>query len=383
MPGQDWDVRQNASHARLLGYQAPDAAAQHRPPLDAIVVPASRPAYNLDHAITLARAARCRLVLLCSRDTHESEVRSILMARSFSDATVIEIPRSYEHHFFKFETTAWIKEKFPGRDSDLSMKRNVGLVLARMLGWQRIFFMDDDIRDLDVTALSATISLVGGDSPAQRFCAAGMSAIRFPDNSVVCHARREIGKFQDIFVSGSALALNCAVSIAFFPDIYNEDWLFFYRYAADGRLASSGYTATQLAYDPFANPGRAANEEFGDVIAEGLYALLDQGKSAEYAVAPRYWRRFLGARKEILDQVIEKSEKAPDGIQGKMKLAVETARECLEKIQPDMCVEYVERWRWDLGQWGTTLKEIPGVASASEALGILGLAPAAVADAMP
>jgi len=373
IPIQDNDVRQHATHERLLRYQAPDAEAQDRPALDAIIVPASRPAHNLDHAITLARAARCQLVILCSRDAHAPEVRALLKARSFACASVIEIPPRYKHDFFKFETTDWIKKKLPGRDSDLSIKRNVGLILARMRGWQRIFFMDDDIRDLDATALAATVSLVSGELAAERYYTAGMSAVEFPDNSVVCHARREIGNFQDVFVSGSALAVDCTVSFAFFPDIYNEDWLFFYRDAAERRLASSGYTATQLSYDPFANPKRAANEEFGDVIAEGLYSLLDQGHTAEYATAPRYWRRFLTARKELLDGIIEKSEKAPDEIQEKMTRAVETARDCLEKIRPDMCVEYVQRWRRDLGRWETTLKGISEAASMPDALARLGL----------
>ena len=99
-------------------------------------------------------------MILCSRDAHVLEVRQLLKARSFASASIIEIPRRYEHDFFKFETTDWIKKKFPGRDSDLSMKRNVGLILARMRGWQRIFFMDDDIRDLDATALAATSEAV-------------------------------------------------------------------------------------------------------------------------------------------------------------------------------------------------------------------------------
>jgi len=36
-------------------------------------------------------------------------------------------------------------------------------------------------------------------------------------------------------------------------------------------------TARQQAYKPFADPNRAATEEFGDLLAEGLYALFDDG----------------------------------------------------------------------------------------------------------
>ena len=48
-----------------------------------------------------------------------------------------------------------------GLTRDLSIKRNLGLVLARMLGWQRLMFLDDDIFDVtkeDVDALAAGLS---------------------------------------------------------------------------------------------------------------------------------------------------------------------------------------------------------------------------------
>ena len=372
----DHDVRQHATHTRLLGYRAPDAAApQGRPALDAIIVPASRPARNLDHAITLARAARCRLVILCSRDTRVSEVYALLNSRSFPDATVVEIPPHYQHEFFRFETTEWIKREFPVRDSDLSMKRNVGLVLARMLGWERIFFLDDDIRDLDAAALRETVSLLYSAHPMQQcYYSAGMSAVDFPDNSVVCHARRAIGEFQDVFISGSALAVDCTVPFAFFPDTYNEDWLFFHQDVAESKLGSSGYTATQLRYDPFADPMRAANEEFGDVIAEGLYALLDQGLGTEYASTRQYWQQFMSARKELLDDIIERSDKAPRVVRENMKHAVNIARKCLAEIQPEMCVEYIAVWQNDLQRWEDRRDTLPRVDSMSRALHELGLA---------
>lgn len=367
-------IRQHATHAQLIGHSEPNLAdGENRPALDAIVVPASRPAHNLDHAITLARATRCQLVVLCSRDTHPAKVRDLLAARSFSAATVIEMPPRYSHEFFRFETTDWVtKRRLPIRNSDLSVKRNVGLVLARMLGWQRIFFLDDDIRDLDAAALLATVSLLAdGQAPEQRYYSAGMSAAEFPDNSVVCHARRAIGEFQDVFISGSALAVDCMVPFAFFPDIYNEDWLFLYRDVTEGRLGSSGHTATQLRYDPFVNPQRAAGQEFGDVIAEGLYAFLEESLDGERATTER-WSQFLTDRKRILDEIIDRSENAPHDIRKKMTRAVATARKCLAEIQPDMCVEYIATWRNDLKRWGDLRDTLPRVDSVGKALDVLG-----------
>ena len=378
-----WQVRQRPTHTGLLGRAtAPDAISQANGVLDAIIVPTARSADNLEHAITLARDAKTHLVLLCSRDADPGEVLKRLDSDESTAATVVKIPDGYTHDLFEFDTTLWVKNKLPGmcavRHSDLSVKRNIGLVVARMLDWKRIFFMDDDIRDVTPTALLHTVSALGGDGGCR---SVGMAVTGFPDNSVVCHARRETKRYQGVFVSGSVLAVDTKASFDFFPDIYNEDWLFFYRDTAKGRLGSSGRTATQLPYDPFASPQRAAGQEFGDVIAEGLYALLDEDLGSEYATA-EYWNQFLADRKRILDEIIEKSDTAPQDIREKMTQAVSTARMCLGEIQPDMCVDYVLRWRRDLGQWETTLKQLPKAASISAALGKLNLAPAAAEDAM-
>ena len=82
MPARGQGIRQHASHARLIGHPRPaHAAAAVRPRLDAIVVPASRPAHNLEHAITLARATQCHLVILCSRDARPGEILALLAVR--------------------------------------------------------------------------------------------------------------------------------------------------------------------------------------------------------------------------------------------------------------------------------------------------------------
>jgi hypothetical protein len=373
-------VRQHPTHVQLIGRAAvPAAERAASPALDAIVIPASRPAENLEHAVTLAQETGCHLVILCSRQAYPADVHRQLPRWGFSSATVIEIPERYDHDLFDFKTTWWVRNG-PGkdvcvvRDSDLSIKRNVGLALARMLGWERMFFMDDDIIGVDADALRRTVSLLGG-APSRDvpYYSAGMTVKEFPDNSVVCHARRHIGEYQDVFLSGSVLAVDCTAPLGFFPDIYNEDWLFFYHDAATGRLGSSGVTATQISYDPFADPMRAAGQEFGDIIAEGLYALLHRELGTKSAT-PEYWRQFLSDRKRILDHIISDSYKAPSEMRNAMIKAVATAGARLPEITPEMCVQYVETWQSDLTTWTKKLASLPNVTSVEEALGFLELA---------
>jgi len=358
------DVRQYDTHGELIGRDDPSTGHAPARALDAIIVPASRPAVNLDHAITLARAAHSRLVVLCSRDANADDVNELLAARSFHRATVIDLPGEYDHPLLEF-STSWITRRLPGLGSDravdLSVKRNIGLLLARKLRWQRIFFMDDDIRDVHWSEVRRTVSMLGP------YRSAGMRVTSFPDNSVVCHAHRETGKFQDVNISGSVLAVDCAVPVDFFPDIYNEDWLFFYHDAARRKLGCSGLNATQLRYDPFADPDRAVGQEFGDVLAEGLYALLHRGANATQA-SRDYWIRFLTARRTFLDAIIERCSQAPESLRIKIFEAVTAARDCSAQIAPELCEDYVTRWLQDRDCWQQRLSELAQAPSVEVAL---------------
>jgi glycosyltransferase involved in cell wall biosynthesis len=343
--------------------------------LDAIIVPAARPAKNLRTAVGLAAETGARLIVLCSFRTHADEVRALLAEHKLPDAAVVEMPQKYSGWVLRdFETTRWLHG--PGavvggaRNSDLSLKRNTGLLLARMLGWDRIFFMDDDIRWISAETVRSTVSLLGAAGHGYR--TAGMSVKDYPDNSVVCHARREVGEKQGVFVSGSVLAVDCRVPFDFFPDLYNEDWLFFHRDAAEGRLATPGSIAEQLPYDPFADPRRAASQEFGDVIAEGLYALLHSGLRAE-AADKTYWERFLEDRNRVLEDVDRRLPYVRPHKRRKISRAIGAAQQMLSTITPKMCADYVTAWQRDLDGWAKVLANLQSESSIEGALKQVGL----------
>jgi len=363
-------IRQHGTHHKLVD-QTGKPEPGTGPALDAILVPASRPAHNLDQAVTLAQATHCTLLILCSRHVAAAEVRQLLAQRSFDDAIIVSLPDDYQHELLDFRALASIEDDLPAacsyRVTDLSTKRNLGLILARMLSWRRIFFLDDDIRDVNPADVHSTVSMLGSHP------AAGMRVANFPDNSVVCHAYRMTGGPQDVFVTGAALAVDCQQSSGFFPDIYNEDWLFFYDVASAGRLGSSWREVTQLRYNPFADPRHAAWQEFGDVLAEGLYALLHLGVGMEHATS-EYWSYFLDARRRFFDAIIRRAHTASPGIRDQLLLSVEAARECSAEISPDLFERYVRLWRQDLSAWEQRLAGIRQMPSLDAALETLRLA---------
>jgi hypothetical protein len=215
---------------------------------------------------------------------------------------------------------------------------------------------------------------------------AGMVVRDHPDNSVVCHARRLVGRWQDVFVSGAVLGVGCNdLPLSFFPDIYNEDWFFFAGAAADHELPSVG-EAKQAKYDPFANPDRARCEEFGDLLAEGLYALFGrQGPGLPFderlgAATSAYWWFFIEARLKLINRTLRLLNRLldqdPNNSQASSALKSLSVAKCHLKdaIKPDLCASFIEAWREDLEDWAKLSSGVNNVGTTAEAMDFLGLA---------
>jgi hypothetical protein len=235
--------------------------------------------------------------------------------------------------------------RFAGKE-DTSAKRNLGLVLSHMIGWDRIAFLDDDILVGDPGHLRQAAGLLDTHN------AVGLSVVGYPDNSVVCRAYRAVGGFQQSFIGGGALVVGLSRSRSFFPDIYNEDW--FYLLDAEKGLQPLAVLgeARQRPYDPFRDPERARREELGDVLAEGTFWLLDQG-SAVADADEAYWAQFLQKRRRFVLHVLERVERS--GIEteekGRMIAALKAALGRLAHITPGLCRDYLRAWTSDWQRW--------------------------------
>jgi len=370
-------IRQYETHRQLAGRARSGNWRAGRTVLDAIIVPATRTAENLEHAVTLAQAAECWLIVLCSLETRATDVGQLFSDKRFRKGVAVDISADYRHPLLAFSSSGITyaaksgiadaaKSVCVNPNGDLSTKRNLGLLLARMLGWNRIFFMDDDVRGVSLADLRATVSML------DRYSSVGMRVTDYADNSVVCHAHRATGANQDVFVSGSVLAVNCQQPFGFFPEIYNEDWLFFYDDVRAKRLGWSGRDVTQLRYDPFENVERAERQEFGDILAEGLYALLHVGSDLTAATCD-YWSDFLITRKKFLEEIIWRAGFVVPETGQNIVRAVQTAMLCLMQFQPQAFEDFINAWQGDLRVWAERLKMVPRVGSMEEALKRLGL----------
>ncbi|MGA5298877.1 hypothetical protein ACPCHT_03060 [Nucisporomicrobium flavum] len=333
-----------ADHDRLL--RRLDWGPVGRAPgraLDAIIVPASRRAQRLGPLVDLASDCGTTLVVLASHDCVIEDVAALVASRPSNARVVLaEVPLEAGHDPLRLATSAEGVRALSGdRSSNLSLKRNVGLLLARYRGWQKIMFVDDDI----VGITRDQVARVVHHLETNRF--AGFKTLDYPDNSVVCHASRLAGRPQGIFVSGAALGVNTAGDrpLEVFPDVYNEDWFAFADEARRTGVAHVG-NIRQLEFNPFDDPLRAKVEEFGDLVAEGLYALFTDGGGLPRATA-RYWERCIDERRTLIAQIRRqlKGRETHQAVQAAKSL--QEASHQLDHITPEDCVRFLGVWQED------------------------------------
>ena len=380
------------SHDRLLHTvpQAPvDLRRERHGRPDAIIVPSARPASILAGIIERAAAVESTVVVLCSGQAGIDRVAERIAHVPGARGIVVQVDKGYELPELTLETsTPAFTGLAAGRSTDLSVKRNIGLLLARMHGWRKIAFVDDDV------TVSAH-DLVRLGRQLDHYQIAGMTCPDYPDNSVFCHARRLAGMPQDVFVTGAVLGVNCSdLPLPFFGDVYNEDWFFFAEAAGRHRLTKVG-EARQAEYDPFARTSRASHEEFGDLMAEGLYALIESQRSfndfrhpdgffasVATVATEKYWSTYIDVRRSDLIETWWKLDDMNDG--GLANDAVPAALRSLDAadtryidkvdpITPQHCVAFLEALQRDTARWNVIYQNANTLRSTEDAMKRLGI----------
>jgi hypothetical protein len=357
------------------------------PIVDAIIVPTVRSADQIASAVELAVGARCQLVTLYTRNLPPG-LPAILNRLEQGRATPLALPVRIQHHLL--DLAADLPQSLASASArDISRKRNLGLIIGRACGWTRILFLDDDIRKLSVAKLSSAAALL------DEYPVVGLQVNKYPDASVVGHARRLTGRRQEPFISGGSLLVNPQLLNGFFPPIYHEDWLCIFNHIRLGEVAIGGAVG-QVPYQPFTTPVRAALEEFGDILVSGLlwlvhtrhgkrpiepasgdgnFAITDRDYWSE-ATTSQFWEKILRQRAALLDSIASRlkelsshSRPAP----GDPLPSLRAAQLRCHQLTPEEFVSFTEKWLLNLAAWSDSLSVLPRADSVSSALGELGL----------
>jgi hypothetical protein len=129
----------------------------------------------------------------------------------------------------------------------------------------------------------------------------------------------------------------------------------------------------QRRYDPFGDPDRARREEFGDILAEGLYALISTG--LDLSVAGRsYWEAFSSARQSLIEDIAANLRDRLDSNENLQALrSMEAAAEQAGLITPDDCVEFIQAWQDNRRVFEHAAARIGNVGSFADAFDFLEL----------
>jgi hypothetical protein len=222
---------------------------------------------------------------------------------------------------------------------DLPMKRNFIIQHALKTGHEKILLVDDDIRSISDRCLA-----IGADC-LDDYVLAGCFVEDFLDTSVLGHLEKVAGEHVNPFLSGSFLFVKPRQVNGFFPCLYNEDWLFMIPHIMNGSICSFG-SIRQVEYDPFSDMSRPLFQEFGEVVIEGLFALL-ASKQYNYRHKTKAWSGIIIQRREILHSLSSRLSEV------KHQAFIRTMLAANRKITPEDCCKYVLDWENDLESWKT------------------------------
>ena len=345
------------------------------PLVDAIVVPTIRSAEHLRPAVQLAAHARCHLIAIYT-DTPPAGLSAVLDRLRPGRATLLTVRSDIQDRLIDLGASLPHTRVSPAA-LDISRKRNLGLLIGRFCGWTRMLFLDDDIRRLSVGKLRPAAALLD-DYPV-----VGLQVNKYPDASVVGHARRLTGRRQEPFVSGGSLLVNPQLLNGYFAPVYHEDWLCVINHLRKREVAIGG-SVGQLPYLPFTTSERAEIEEFGDILLSGLLWLVhthprkDAAGTAraveetDYwreATNPRFWKQILEQRAALLADITARlTGKDFDGPSPLPSLAA--AKHRLGELKPADFASFTERWLTSLAIWRGRLSSLPAADLAGKALDI-------------
>jgi hypothetical protein len=330
------------------------------PLVDAIVVPTFRSAEHLRSAVQFAAETRCHLIVIYT-DSPPAGLSDVLGTLGPSHVTVLTVRPGVRDPLLDLGASLSQSCVSPAA-LDISRKRNLGLLIGRVCGWTRILFLDDDIRKLSTRKLSSAAALLD-DYPV-----VGLQVRKYPDASVVGHARRLTGRRQEPFVSGGSLLVNPQRLNGYFAPIYHEDWLCVINHLWEREVAIGG-SVGQLPYLPFTSPERAKFEEFGDILLSGLLWLTythsrqhvaDKTRAvpdAEYwqeATDPHFWKQILEQRASLLFDITARLRASYSGDPSPLS-SLAAAKERLGELNPGDFVSFMERWLTSLAEWRSRL----------------------------
>lgn len=210
---------------------------------------------RLDHQIRRLAKEMDTVVALCS-ETPKVESQNSAISVSF-----LQLDGRWLENTPKFAHAPSCREALI-RNFSIPYKRNFAISHARLNKFRYILLIDDDIIFREGIGRRARATLINGAA------AYGTYSLYHPDKSITdLWLHKESGLAPVVAISGNCIALDVGRPLSFFPEVYNEDWLFFQALIElQGGKIVGGENVVQLPPRP-KSLEQAKFQQFGEVLA--------------------------------------------------------------------------------------------------------------------
>lgn len=240
---------------------------------------------RLDHQSTRLAKEVDAVFALCS------EMPKFTSQNSSTSASFLQLDRSWLENTPSFAHAPSCREVLM-RKFSIPYKRNFAIAHARLNKFRYILLIDDDIIFRDGIGRRAKAILINGAA------AYGTYSLYHPDKSITdLWLHKERGLAPVVAISGNCIALDVDRPLSFFPEVYNEDWLFFQALIElQGGKIVGGENVVQLPPRP-KSLEQAKFQQFGEVLAGCLITpASDNGPSLFDLTSKSHVERILHER---------------------------------------------------------------------------------------
>ncbi|MEM1050627.1 MAG: hypothetical protein AAGI28_00895 [Pseudomonadota bacterium] len=227
-------------------------------------------------------------------------------------------------------STPWCREVLR-RNFSIPYKRNFAINHARVHGFRHILLIDDDINFREGLGRRAKSMLANGAT------AYGTFSLYHPDISITdMWVHRERGSTPPVSISGNCVAIDVHQPLSFFPEVYNEDWLFFQALVElQGGHIAAGENVVQMP-PRHKSVEQAKFQQFGEVLADCLTSpAIAYSPTLFDLTIRRHVERSIGRRQRLLKALEIKWEGLSDLVEeirsNSADELVEFASEFIEK----------------------------------------------------
>ena len=305
----------------------PSTTNNHLPYIDAIYIPTQehRPAPFTSLETLKKHSKRIYFLFSSGKSKWAKELVSNRLFYFTNINTYFDLDQ-YKKHISSQNPSACINPYY-----DIPAKRSFAIEHAKSHKFDRIGFLDDDIRLSSNDLLRLRMALCTSADMVS------FHILSYPDVSTVDHIERLLyRKVSRVSIGGNCLFVRTKQCIGYFPFVYNDDWFFIFKNMLHSRIYSLGI-AKQRPYEPWTSPTRIQFEQFGDIAIEGVKSNLISGY-LPFQTSVEFWQvqinKYLCRLQGMLDL-------APDCI---LRKRLNSALEIALELTPTQLQSFVSNY---------------------------------------